>query len=38
LCEVTLLDMLAGIADKSEIESEVVDGGNLHGQQFLCLE
>ena len=38
LHEVALLDMLAGIGDQTQIEGEVMDAGNLHGQQLLRLE
>ena len=31
-------DVLAGFAYEPEVEGQVVDGGNLHGQQFLCVE
>ena len=36
--EVALQDMLSCITDKSEIEGEVVDAGNLQCEEFLSLE
>lgn len=30
--------MLTGISNQSQVESKVVDRGNLHGKQFLRLE
>jgi hypothetical protein len=30
--------VLASLSYEVEVESEVVDRGNLHGQQFLSLE
>ena len=37
-CEVTVDDVLSGISHKAEIESQIVDGGNLHGQQLARFE
>ncbi len=36
--EVALLDMMAGVCNETEIERQVVDAGDLHSQQLLCLE
>ena len=31
-------DVLAGLAHEPQVEGEVVDGGYLHGQEFLGME
>ena len=38
LHEVSCHDMQTGIRHQSQVEGEIVDRGNLHGQQFLGLE
>ena len=30
--------MLSGFTYKPQVESQVVDGSNLHGQEFLCMK
>lgn len=36
--EVSLLDMVTGIAYQAQVESQIVDAGNLHGEQLAGFE